>query len=48
MQPILDAWDNRASKPPGYPAGTWGPDEANQLLRDTGHAWHDPLTTGEK
>jgi glucose-6-phosphate 1-dehydrogenase len=39
MQPLLDA-------PPGvhsYEPGTWGPDEAKQLVARHGR-WHDPWT----
>jgi len=33
IQPILDAWANDASVPLyGYPAGTWGPIESDQLI----------------
>ena len=48
VQPILDAWDNRASKPAAYPAGSWGPYAADELLGRDGRQWYDPLTTGEK
>ena len=40
MTPILDVW--RALPPrafPNYAAGTWGPDEADQLLARDGRAW---------
>jgi glucose-6-phosphate 1-dehydrogenase len=40
MQPILDVWH---SLPPDaipiYPAGTWGPREADGLLERDGHQW---------
>ncbi|HJU06552.1 MAG TPA: glucose-6-phosphate dehydrogenase [Nitrospiraceae bacterium] len=43
MQPILDVW---ASLPPGgvpiYPAGTWGPPEADRLLERDGRQWWTP------
>jgi len=41
VEPILDVW--RALPPrdfPNYPAGTWGPKEADQLLARDGRAWH--------
>ncbi len=35
VDPILSAWEKRPKlKIYGYPAGTWGPDEARQLLFD--------------
>ena len=35
VQPILDAWKNNPDIPVyGYPAGTWGPDVADQLVED--------------
>jgi len=35
VQPILDAWQNNPDIPVfGYPAGTWGPDVADQLIED--------------
>lgn len=35
VQPILDAWKNNPDIPVyGYPAGTWGPDVADQLIED--------------
>lgn len=42
IQPILDAWANDASVPLyGYPAGTWGPVESDQLIE--GHqTWRYP------
>ena len=40
LAPILKAWEG-ANPPPvfQYPAGTWGPPEAEKLLSDEGHAW---------
>ncbi len=35
VQPILDAWKNNSDIPVyGYPAGTWGPDVADNLVED--------------
>ncbi|CCQ89967.1 Glucose-6-phosphate 1-dehydrogenase [Nitrospina gracilis 3/211] len=43
VDPILDHW---ASKPDeaiyGYPAGTWGPRQANALFSQPGMDWHYP------
>ncbi len=42
VTPILDVW--RALPPrafPNYAAGSWGPDEADQLLARDGRAWNN-------
>jgi glucose-6-phosphate 1-dehydrogenase len=42
VQPILDAWEDNPSLPIyGYPAGSWGPQEADDLIegKDT---WRYP------
>lgn len=42
IQPILDAWSNDASVPLyGYPAGTWGPIESDQLIEGD-QTWRYP------
>jgi len=44
VQPILDVW--KALPPrdfPNYPAGTWGPEQAHELLRHDGREWRDSL-----
>ena len=44
VQPILDVW--KALPPrdfPNYHAGTWGPEQAQDLLRRAGREWRDPL-----
>lgn len=42
IQPILDAWQNDPSIPLyGYPAGTWGPIESDQLIEGN-HMWRYP------
>jgi len=51
VQPILNAWENDPSiKVFGYPAGTWGPLEADQLMETQSLHWRNPcknLTTDE-
>ena len=42
IDPILDAWGADPSPLPEYPAGSWGPDEACDLLAQDGHAWWEP------
>ena len=42
VDPILDAW--KASSPeafPNYAAGTWGPREAEELMRRDGRRWRN-------
>ncbi|MGA8143475.1 MAG: glucose-6-phosphate dehydrogenase [Candidatus Acidiferrales bacterium] len=44
VQPILDIW--KALPPrdfPNYAAGSWGPEQAADLLRREGREWRDPL-----
>jgi glucose-6-phosphate 1-dehydrogenase len=42
IDPIEEAW--RSGRPPLglYASGTWGPDEASQLLKADGREWHRP------
>jgi glucose-6-phosphate 1-dehydrogenase len=43
-QPMLDAWTaNPAEDFPNYPAGTWGPRAAYDLLRGDGRRWFEVL-----
>ena len=37
--PILDHWANEASDVESYPAGSWGTDASDALLRRAGHEW---------
>jgi glucose-6-phosphate 1-dehydrogenase len=49
VMPILDGWE--ASPPedfPNYPAGSWGPDAATQLLARDGRHWHAPICDDEQ
>ncbi|NDD28283.1 MAG: glucose-6-phosphate dehydrogenase [Proteobacteria bacterium] len=40
VQPILDAWHtDRGSDIPTYEAGSWGPPESRELLRQDGRRW---------
>ena len=40
IQPILDAWKSQPPEGfPNYPANTWGPPEAAQLMERDGRAW---------
>jgi len=39
VDPILHAWQNSPVSFPNYPAGSWGPQEAIDLLVRDGQAW---------
>lgn len=39
VQPILDDWKASPANFPNYAAGTWGPQEANDLLERDGRHW---------
>ncbi|WP_376791792.1 glucose-6-phosphate dehydrogenase [Thermoflexus sp.] len=48
LQPILDAWARHPPENfPNYPAGTWGPPEADQLLAQDGRQWELPTILEE-
>lgn len=43
LTPVLESWKNDKSIPLyGYPAGTWGPDQADSLLEDEDSTWRYP------
>jgi len=43
LEPIQRAWmNNPAIKVFGYPAGTWGPEHANDLIEEEGLTWRYP------
>jgi glucose-6-phosphate 1-dehydrogenase len=42
VQPILDVWAATKFDFPNYPAGTWGPKEADKMLARRGHEWRKP------
>ncbi len=42
MDPVIETWRGQASAPPGYPAGTWGPEQADDLLARDGRRWRRP------
>jgi glucose-6-phosphate 1-dehydrogenase len=38
--PLLEAWNATFSgRVPSYPAGTWGPDEAKELMDEKWRIW---------
>lgn len=42
LEPILDAWSQNTVPVYQYPAGQWGPAEADQLLAKEGRKWRKP------
>jgi glucose-6-phosphate 1-dehydrogenase len=43
VEPILDGWKNDDDIPIyGYPAGSWGPEIADDLIRPAGMHWRNP------
>jgi glucose-6-phosphate 1-dehydrogenase len=43
VQPILDVWNALPPRDfPNYASGSWGPEQAHQLLRREGREWRDP------
>ena len=43
VAPVLDVWQALPPRGfPNYPAGTWGPSEADQLLQRDGRSWRTP------
>ena len=42
VNPILDAWRSPGRSVPSYPAGSWGPREAEELLERDGRHWRKP------
>jgi glucose-6-phosphate 1-dehydrogenase len=42
VQPILDTWERQRRSVHPYPAGSWGPQEADELLSRDGRHWRKP------
>ncbi|MCA9075822.1 MAG: glucose-6-phosphate dehydrogenase [Planctomycetaceae bacterium] len=42
VTPVLDAWESSDGKPALYPAGSWGPQEADELLATSNRHWRRP------
>jgi glucose-6-phosphate 1-dehydrogenase len=43
LTPILDRWAEQNGTPiPTYPAGSWGPPEADALIEASGRKWREP------
>jgi glucose-6-phosphate 1-dehydrogenase len=42
IDPIIASWASGQSDLPTYPAGTWGPLEADLMIGRDGRAWREP------
>jgi glucose-6-phosphate 1-dehydrogenase len=42
VTPVLEYWESSKIEPEPYPAGTWGPEAADRLLRRSGYHWRIP------
>lgn len=42
VDPIIEAWESDRAPLATYPAGSWGPREADDLIEDEGHQWRTP------
>ena len=42
VTPVLEAWDKAQAGPYTYPAGSWGPASADELLSKAGRRWRTP------
>jgi glucose-6-phosphate 1-dehydrogenase len=41
VDPIVESWERHPSDPPAYPAGSWGPREADGLIEECGASWRN-------
>ncbi len=42
IAPVMQAWEDDKQKVAMYPAGSWGPEEANEFLQQDGREWRRP------
>jgi glucose-6-phosphate 1-dehydrogenase len=42
VEPVLETWKHTQFYFPNYPAGSWGPKAADEMLSRRGHAWRNP------
>ena len=42
VTPVLESWESSSAAPDFYPAGTWGPRSADQLISETKACWRAP------
>lgn len=49
VQPVLDVWAALPARDfPNYPAGSWGPAQADEVLRREGREWRDAACLGNR
>jgi glucose-6-phosphate 1-dehydrogenase len=39
VMPVLERWSSQTGPLPAYPAGSWGPPDADRLIESTGRKW---------
>ena len=42
LDPVIEHWHESPDGPPLYPAGSWGPEQAGEMLARTGRTWRRP------
>lgn len=42
VTPLLNTWENANEEPAFYESGSWGPEEAEEMLAQAGRRWHIP------
>jgi len=42
VTPLMKAWEHANEEPAFYESGTWGPEEADEMLARAGRRWHVP------
>jgi glucose-6-phosphate 1-dehydrogenase len=42
LDPVIEHWARQERGPDPYPAGSWGPEQANAMLARTGRTWRRP------
>lgn len=47
IDPIIEAWEESSVSPQLYRAGTWGPEESDELLIKDGRQWYNAGESGE-
>ena len=45
VTPLLEFWESSGVQPEPYPAGSWGPEGAERLIRKSGRKWRRPTVS---
>ena len=48
VTPVLNAWEQSDVAPPTYPASSWGPQEADELLKRVNRQWRRPAPNANR